>query len=123
MKQLKYMQRSCLNFIWHNKAHRIAVSVFLAPCSRGSLGAPDLIKYYYATHLSVTISWSTRMASSRWSEIKMSGYYVMVNLGYVYYPIKKFMFEPNVVYPFYMEKMLATFLALLSMPVSIKCAL
>lgn len=56
MKQLKATQRLFLIFIWHNKAHHIASSVAFAPRSRGGLGAPDLLKYYYATHPRATIS-------------------------------------------------------------------
>lgn len=59
-------------FIWHNKAHRVASSVVLAPRSQGGMGAPDLIKNYYATHLKAIVTWSTGIAYSRWSEIEMS---------------------------------------------------
>lgn len=43
-----------------------------APRSQGGLGAPDISKYYYATHLTVIISWSSRFATSRWSELELS---------------------------------------------------
>lgn len=39
---------------------------------KGGLGAPDLIKYYYASHLRVLTSWTARKASTRWAEIERS---------------------------------------------------
>lgn len=38
----------------------------------GGLGAPDFIKYYYASHLRVLTSWTARKAPNRWAEIEMS---------------------------------------------------
>lgn len=53
-------------------SHRIARSVVLALRNRGGLGASDFIKCYYASHLWVLTSWTSRMAPIRWSEIEMS---------------------------------------------------
>lgn len=72
MSQLKVTHRAFLNFIWHYTYHRIDRRVMLAPRMRGRLGTPDLIKYYYATHLKPIIAWSFRMTSSVWMEIEMS---------------------------------------------------
>lgn len=72
LSQLKILQRSFLNFIWDNKSHRVASSVLLTSQNRGSLGAPEIIKYYYATHLRAIASWTSRFAPNRWSKIEMS---------------------------------------------------
>ena len=72
MSQLKSLQRNFLNFIWNNTSHRIASTVLLTTRARGGLGAPDIIKYYYATHLRAVASWTSRYAPNRWSEIEMS---------------------------------------------------
>ena len=71
MSQLKALHRTFLNFIWNSASHRIASSVLMAPRSQGGLGTPDIIKYYYATHLKAITSWTSRFAPNRWSEIEM----------------------------------------------------
>lgn len=43
-----------------------------APKSRGGLGAPEIIKYYFATHIKTIITWFSRMAPNIWVEIEMS---------------------------------------------------
>lgn len=71
LSQMKLIQRGFLSFIWQNASHHIVGSVVLALWSRGSLGAPDIRKYYYATHLRTVIFWSTRDLPNRWSKTEM----------------------------------------------------
>lgn len=68
--QLKALQRSFLNCIWNNRAHCIASSVVFAKRSRGGLGAPDIVKYYYASHLRVIASWFSLHAHNHWTAIE-----------------------------------------------------
>lgn len=70
MSQLKALQRRSYRFIWNNASHRVVGSV--ARKNRGGLGAPDFIKYYYASHLRVLTSWTHRKAPNRWAKIEMS---------------------------------------------------
>ncbi|CAI9588980.1 unnamed protein product [Staurois parvus] len=69
MSKLHSLQKSFLHFIWHKKRHRIARSVLLSPVL-GGLGAPDIITYYYATHLRFLMSWSTHYPPNTWAEIE-----------------------------------------------------
>lgn len=43
--------------------------------THGELGAPNIIKYYYAKHLNIIASWSSQYAPNRWSEIEMDSLY------------------------------------------------
>lgn len=91
LSQLKLLQRKCLKFIWNNASHRIARSVVYALKNRGGLAAPDIIKYYYASHLRVLSSWISRKAPSRWAEIEM-GITAPVHPCYMLWPYSaKFM--------------------------------
>lgn len=71
MAQLKMLHRNFLNFVWNNASHRITSSVLLAPRLSGGLGAPDLIKYFYATHLRAISSWTSQYAPNSLSEKEM----------------------------------------------------
>lgn len=75
MRQLKALHRCFLKFIWNNKAHYITSSVFFSLKTQGGLGAPDIIKYYYASHLQAVISWSSQTSLNRWSEIEWGALY------------------------------------------------
>lgn len=55
LSQLKVIHCWFLKLIWRNKANRIVRSVMFSPQTQGGLGAPDVIKYYYATHLRTTV--------------------------------------------------------------------
>lgn len=71
LSQLKLIQRGFINFIWQIAYHHIASSVVLVLRSRRSFRAPDIHKYYYATHLRTVIFWSSRYPPNRWFEIEM----------------------------------------------------
>lgn len=70
MSQLRNLQRKCLNFVWNNASHRIAQSVVLSPRTRGGLASPDFIKYYYASHLRVLTTWTSRKAANNGPKLK-----------------------------------------------------
>lgn len=63
--------REIFLILWNNASHRIAGLVVQALWTRGGLGAPDLLKYYYATHLRAIASLMSRYAPNRWSGIEM----------------------------------------------------
>lgn len=51
-----------LNFIRHNRAHRIASSVVLSSHIQGDLGVPDIVKYFYATPFRTIAPWLSQYA-------------------------------------------------------------
>lgn len=58
MAQLKLLKQWFLNFIWKDRAHRVASLVIFSPRGQGGMGAPDIHKYYLASHLRA-VSWSS----------------------------------------------------------------
>lgn len=112
LSQLKTLQRKCLRFIL-NVSHQVAGSVIMARKIKGGLGAPDLIKYYYASHLRVLTSWTARKASTRWAEIERS-VTAPVHPCYMLWPssdkhmpqLRSICLAPMLFYAIHMEKML-----------------
>uniref|UniRef100_A0A803JGN5 Reverse transcriptase zinc-binding domain-containing protein n=1 Tax=Xenopus tropicalis TaxID=8364 RepID=A0A803JGN5_XENTR len=67
---LKMIQKKITKFIWGSKKHRISHKILSTPISCGGLGAPDIHKYYLASHLRQAAAWSDRVHCGKWVTIE-----------------------------------------------------
>uniref|UniRef100_A0A803KCY8 Reverse transcriptase domain-containing protein n=1 Tax=Xenopus tropicalis TaxID=8364 RepID=A0A803KCY8_XENTR len=67
---LQDIQRSIFQFVWGKSSHRIAKTVMMASKRQGGLAAPNILKYYEATHLRQILGWTTLHTRTRWAQIE-----------------------------------------------------
>lgn len=67
---LRLFQRKMIQFIWGDKRPRVNKCTLFAPKTRGGLGAPDLIKYYYAAQISHLIRYHSQEPHPIWMQLE-----------------------------------------------------